>query len=128
MPVSVPFALGLYAADEAWLTTPGGLALPLAEVVIEVSEAPAGGLALQGRGYVRNDLMVHLLEEEATLHILLDMGGEFKYFLDSPAVSAGKMLVPGVSSILRFSPRKDLEPLSEADYARRRAALRVVAD
>ena len=64
----------------------------------------------------RNLLVVDLLEDGDRLDILLDLGGDFKYYLESPQISAGKLFVPDVKSTLQFAPTKPWRMLPAEDF------------
>ena len=104
MPDWIPFDKGHYRAQQAYLFTAAGLAVALENPSIHITIGRKGRKQLQGICMVRNLLVVDLLEDTDTLDILIDLGGEFTYLLETPDIQAGKVFSPDVKSTLRFSP------------------------
>jgi hypothetical protein len=100
----IPFAEGEYWVEQAYLVSSDKSAIALENPVIEIAKSPQGKRHLKGQGMVSNLLVIELLEENETLDILLDLGGDFKYHLTAPQISSGKLFVPDVKSTLQFSP------------------------
>jgi hypothetical protein len=73
-------------------------------------------------------MVVALLEEDDRLDILLDLGSHFKYHLEAPQISAGKLFLPDVKSTLQFAPLKPWRRLAEEEYRRRVMALKRLDD
>jgi hypothetical protein len=71
-----------------------------------------------------NLLVIELLEENDTLDILLDLGGDFKYHLTAPQISSGKLFVPDVKSTLQFSPQQPWRQLSADLFTKEVSALK----
>jgi hypothetical protein len=71
-----------------------------------------------------NLLVIELLEENDTLDILLDLGGDFKYHLIAPQISSGKLFVPDVKSTLQFSPQQPWRQLSADLFTKEVSALK----
>jgi hypothetical protein len=102
----IPFKEGEYWVAHAYLVAPDKSALSLENPVIEIVKGPRGKRYLKGQGMVYNLMVVELLEENDALDILLDLGGEFKYHLQTPQISAGKLFTPDVKSTLQFAPQQ----------------------
>lgn len=102
----IPFEEGEYWVAHAYLVSPNKFAMALESPVIEIVKSPQGKRYLKGQGMVYNLMVVELLEENDTLDILLDLGGEFKYHLQTPQISAGKLFIPDVKSTLQFAPQR----------------------
>ena len=111
----IPFAEGRYLAERAVLLADEETAMEIEEAIIEVSEG-RGGRRLQGRGRVRNALLVRLLDEGDDVDLLLDLGGEFKYRLRRPDIQGGKVFTPGIKSFIQFRPRQPWEQVPEAEF------------
>jgi len=108
----IPFEEGEYWVAHAYLVSSDKSAIELEDPVIEILKNPQGKRYLKGQGMVYNLMVVELLEENDTLDILLDLGGEFKYHLQAPQISAGKLFVPDVKSTLQFAPQQPWSQLS----------------
>ena len=119
----IPFEEGEYWVKQAYLVARGGKAVMLEQPYIEVAQATAGKRHLVGKGLVFNLLVVELLEESDELDILLDLGGEFKYNLVQPRISAGKVFAADTKSTLQFTPAVPWEPLGEEAFNARLDAL-----
>jgi hypothetical protein len=112
----IPFEEGRYRVERAVLLGSGGDGVELEEAVIEIREGPRGVRRLQGRGRVRNVLLVQLLDEGEDPDLLLDLGGEFKYRLIHPEIQGGKVFTPGIKSFIQFLPRRPWDQVPEADF------------
>jgi hypothetical protein len=112
----IPFGEGRYRVERALLLAGEDRAVAVEDAVIDVTEGPGGRRRLQGRGRVRNELIVRLLDESDDLDILLDLGGEFKYRMSRPGIHGGKVFSPGVQSFIQFVPQAPWEPVSEEDF------------
>ena len=108
----IPFEEGEYWVEQAYLVSPDKSAIALENPVIEIAKTPGGERYLKGQGMVRTLQVVALLEEYDTLDILLDLGGEYKYDLPCPRISAGKLFAPDVKSTLQFAPQKPWRQLA----------------
>ena len=108
----IPFEEGEYWVAHAYLVAPDKSAIALENPIIEIKNSPRGKRYLKGQGMVYNLMVVELLEENDALDILLDLGGEFKYHLQAPQISAGKIFVPDVKSTLQFAPQQPWSQLS----------------
>lgn len=112
----IPFEEGRYRVERALLLAGEDRAVAVEDAVIDVNQGPGGRRRMQGRGRVRNELMVGLLEESEDLDILLDLGGDFKYRMRRPGIQGGKVFSPGVYSFIQFSPLTPWEQVSEEDF------------
>ena len=126
MPDWIPFEEGTYHVEQAYLLAAAGRALMLENPAIRISTGRSGRKNLQGFSRVRNTLVVELLEESDSLDILLDLGGEFTFLLETPDIQAGKVFTPEVKSTLRFSPVRPWKPLSRTEFNRRLQHLRLI--
>ena len=125
----IPFEEGEYWVANAYLVAPDETAIALENPVITIARSPHGGRYLKGQGMAQNLMVIKLLEDDDRLDILLDLGGEFTFVLESPQISAGTLFVPDTTSTLQFAPRKPWRRLSAEDYRRRVAHLkRIDAD
>ncbi|ROR01769.1 hypothetical protein [Desulfosoma caldarium] len=116
MAQSIPFREGTYIIEAAYLMTPLKRSLELTEGVLEVYKDTLGTKHLRGRAFVRNTLMVALLEDEESLDLILDLGLGFRYRMPQPILQAGKVFDPRTCSIVHFAPSTGLVPLADADY------------
>ncbi len=124
----IPFGEGRYCAERVVLVGGGGrFGVDITEAVIEVSEDPRTGRRLRGRGRVRNDLMVQLLEEPDELELWIDLGGVYKYRMAAD-LQGGKVFTPGVASFVQFVPQRAWQPVAESDFNSRMAGLRRPGD
>lgn len=108
----IPFEAGEYWAARAFLVASNRSALALEAPFIKIGTGPRGQRYLKGQGLVRNAQVVALLEDDDRLDILLDLGGDFKYHLETPQISAGKLFAPDIKSTLQFAPLKPWRQLS----------------
>jgi hypothetical protein len=121
----IPFGEGRYRVERAVLVGGGGrLGVEIEDAVIEVAEDRRGGRRLSGRGRVRVDRLVGLLEEADEPELWLDLGGEYKYRM-AAEVLGGKVFSPGVSAFVQFRPLRRWEPVSEPDFSSRTAGLQL---
>jgi hypothetical protein len=123
----IPFAEGRYLAERAVLLADEETAMEIEEAIIEVSEG-RGGRRLQGRGRVRNALLVRLLDEGDDVDLLLDLGGEFKYRLRRPDIQGGKVFTPGIKSFIQFRPRQPWVQVPEAEFNSLMSRVRILSD
>jgi hypothetical protein len=120
----IPFAEGEYWVEQAYLVSSDKSAIALENPVIEIAKSPQGKRHLKGQGMASNLLVIELLEENDTLDILLDLGGDFKYHLTAPQISSGKLFVPDVKSTLQFSPQQPWRQLSADLFTKEVSALK----
>ncbi len=119
----IPFEEGEYWVKQAYIVARGGAAVALEKPYIEVAKTASGKRHLIGKGLVVNLLVVELLEESDELDVLLDLGGDFKYHLVEPNISAGKVFAAETKSTLQFAPSGPWESLSVEAFESRLAAL-----
>lgn len=113
----IPFEEGEYWVENAYLLAADKAAIALESPIIEIAKTPQGKRYLKGQGMVNNLMVIALLEKNDTLDLLLDLGGEFKYFLQAPQINSGKFFAPDVKSTLQFAPAKPWRQLSEKDFS-----------
>ena len=113
----IPFADGEYLVERALLVADDFSAMTVEDTIVEIYSDRKGLRYLNGRGRIRNILMVELLEDSDDLDLLLDFGEEFKYMLKDPNLQAGKVFSPEAKSVLHFTPRNPWRqlPLTEFD-------------
>ena len=113
----IPFAEGEYLVERALLVADDLSAMTVEDAIVEIYSDRKGLRYLNGRGRIRNILMVELLEDSDDLDLLLDFGEEFKYMLKDPNLQAGKVFSPEAKSVLQFTPRNPWRqlPLTEFD-------------
>jgi hypothetical protein len=87
-----------------------------------------GKKRLQGVCQIRNILVIELLEDCDDLDVILDLGGEFKYYLRAPQIQGGKVFAPDVKSSFRFIPSIPWQKLSEGEFDRRLSRISVISD
>ena len=112
----IPFGEGAYIIEQAILFSTNEAAVMLEEAVLEIRTGPSGKKQMRGRALGRNILIVELHEESDRLDLILDLGGEFKFLMDNPQLTAGKVFSPDVKSSLQFAPRKPWKQLSAAKF------------
>ena len=120
----IPFEEGEYWVKQVFIVARGGAAVALEKPYIEVAKTTSGKRHLTGKGLVFNLLIVELLEESDALDVLLDLGGDFKYHLVEPVISAGKVFAADTKSTLQFAPSGPWEALSKEAFEIRLAALK----
>ena len=120
----IPFEEGEYWVKQAFIVSRGGAAVALEKPYIEVAKTTSGQRHRTGKGLVFNLLIVELLEESDRLDVLLDLGGDFKYHLVEPVISAGKVFAADTKSTLQFAPSGPWESLSAEAFENRLAALK----
>ncbi len=113
----IPFENATYLAEQAFLVAEDNSAALLEQTIINVYTGSGGKRSFSGTGLIRNILLVELLEENDDLDLILDFGGEFKYRLKTPEISAGKVFSPNIKSSIQFSPTAPWHqiPVSEFD-------------
>lgn len=112
----IPFREGEYWIERACLMSPGETAAMLEEATLEIYRGRDGGLHMKGSGKIKNILIADLLEEDDDLHLLLDLGHEFKYKMETPDLHAGKVFSPDIKAVLRFVPQKPWKQIPENDF------------
>lgn len=112
----IPFEEATYLAEQAFLVAENNSAAHLEQTIINVYTGKGGKKSLSGTGLIRNILLVELLEENDDLDLILDFGGEFKYRLKTPEISAGKVFSPNVKSSIQFSPSAPWHQIPESEF------------
>jgi len=111
----IPFENATYLTEQAFLLAEDKTALILEQTTITISGSK-GNRRLSGTGLINNILLVELLEENDDLDLVLDFGGDFKFLLKAPELSAGKVFSPKVKSFLRFSPANPWNQIPESEF------------
>jgi len=124
----IPFGEGKYFAEKAFLLSPVDKAIELESAYIEIYTGAGGKRLMRGRSFVRNILIVLLLEDSDDLDILLDLGPEHRYRIFKPDINAGKVFSPDVKSRLQFVPTRPWQHLTEDDYRVLSDRMEIVAD
>ena len=114
---------GAYPVEAAFLLTRKYRATPYEDASIDVYLDGGGERKVRGRGMTVNVRIVELLENEDEIDILIDLGGEFKYLLKTPSISAGKVFSPDVKSLVHFIAREPLQKLALAEFMKIRSLL-----
>jgi hypothetical protein len=112
----IPFAEGEYWVEKAYLITSVMTATPLEEATLEIYTGRDGIRRMRGTAKVKNLMVVKLLEDNDDLHLLIDLGEEFKYLMEHPELQAGKVFSPHVNAVVKFSPKKQWKQLSEIEF------------
>ncbi len=112
----IPFENATYLAEQAFLVAEDNSAVLLEQTIINVYTGSGGKRSLSGTGLVRNILLVELLEENDDLDLILDFGGEFKYRLKTPEISAGKVFSPNIKSSIQFTPTAPWHQIPESEF------------
>lgn len=112
----IPFENATYLAEQAFLVAEDNSAALLEQTIINVYTGSGGKRSFSGTGLIRNILLVELLEENDDLDLILDFGGEFKYRLQTPKISAGKVFSPNIKSSIQFSPTAPWHQVSESEF------------
>ena len=112
----IPFENATYLAEQAFLVAEDNSAALLEQTIINVYTGSGGKRSFSGTGLIRNILLVELLEENDDLDLILDFGGEFKYRLKTPEISAGKVFSPNIKSSIQFSPTAPWHQVSESEF------------
>jgi hypothetical protein len=126
MPDWVLIEEGSYHAEAAFLLTSGFKAIALDHAIFEVYLDGKNERRVRGRAMVANLLMVELSEDDDEFDLLLDLGGEFKYLIMAPSISAGKAFAPDVKSLLHFVAREPLQKLSGNEFIEIRSKLALI--
>ncbi len=112
----IPFAEGEYWVERAYVMTSDQIATPLEEATLEIYTGRDGIRRMRGSAKVKNIMIVKLLEDTDDLHLLLDLGDEFKYYMEHPEIQAGKVFSPHVKAVLKFSPQNQWKQLSIEEF------------
>ena len=112
----IPFEDATYLAEQAFLIAEDNNAALLEQTIINVYTGSGGKRSFSGTGLIQNILLVELLEENDDLDLILDFGGEFKYRLNTPEISGGKVFSPNVKSSIQFSPTAPWHQILESEF------------
>ena len=123
----IPFEEGIYRVERAFLITPDLKAAPLENAVIEVYTDRQGTRRMKGRSFIRNILIVYLLEDSDDIDLILDLGGVYKYRINNPEFEAGKVFSPHVKSTMQFSPTRPWEQIPQKQFEDLISGLNVLA-
>ena len=123
----IPFEEGKYLVERAFLVTPQNEAVALENPYIEVFTGRSGKKMMTGGCLVLNVLMIKLLEDHDDLDMVLDLGGEFKYFLKAPDIQGGKVFAQDVKSSIRFTPRAPWKKLLEVEFDKRLSRMKMIS-
>ena len=112
----IPFEDATYLVEQAFLVAEDNSAALLEQTIINVYTGSGGKRSFSGTGLIRNILLVELLEENDDLDLILDFGGEFKYRLNTPEISGGKVFSPNIKSSIQFSPTAPWHQIPESEF------------
>ncbi len=112
----IPFENATYLAEQAFLVAEDNSAALLEQNIINVYTGSGVKRSFSGNGLSRNILLVELLEENDDLDLILDFGGEFKYRLKTPEISAGKVFSPNIKSSIQFTPTAPWHQIPESEF------------
>ncbi len=112
----IPFENATYLAEQAFLVAEDNSAALLEQTIINVYTGSGGKRSFSGTGLIRNILLVELLEENDDLDLIFDFGGEFKYRLKTPDISAGKVFSPNIKSSIQFAPSSPWHQVPESEF------------
>ena len=112
----IPFEDATYQVEQAFVVAADKDAVVLEQTLVTVYTGKGGKKYLSGTGLISNILLVELLEESDDLDMILDLGGEYKYFLKTPKMSAGKVFSPDIKSSLQFSPTTPWQQIPKPDF------------
>jgi hypothetical protein len=114
----IPFENATYLVNKAFLVGDDDTAVLLEKTSIEVYTGRDGKKHLKGSGLVQNMLLIELLEENDNLNLILDLGENYKYLMNKPNITAGKVFAPNVKSYLQFDPVAPWRHISEPEFAK----------
>ncbi len=117
---------GSYYVDEGFLVNPGNAAVALDEATMEVFLSGNVWRRVRGRGLAFNMQIVELLEDHDDIDVLLDLGGEFKYLLETPLIRGGRILSPDVKGTIHFTAQSPVRKLLPDEYAEIKSQLTLV--
>ena len=112
----IPFEDATYLVEKAFILAADKTAAVLEQAIITVSTGKGGKKRISGSGRIHNILLVELLEDHEDVDLILDLGGEFKYYLTSPDIGAGKVFSPDTQSSIQFSPTSPWRQMPVAEF------------
>jgi hypothetical protein len=124
----IPFAEGEYWVERAYLMTSVGTATPLEEATLEIYTGRDGIRRMRGSAKVKNLMVVKLLEDDDDLHLLIDLGEEFKYLMEYPQLQAGKVFSPHIKAVVKFSPNKQWKQMSKEEFEQKIDGLQFIEE
>ena len=102
--------------EKAFILAADNTAAVLEKATITVYTGKGGKKRISGSGRIHNILLVQLLEDHDDVDLILDLGGEFKYYLTSPDIGAGKVFSPDTQSSIQFSPTSPWRQMPDAEF------------
>ena len=123
----IPFEEGKYRVERAFFITPDLKAAPLENAFIEIYTGRQGTRRMKGRSFIRNILIVYLLEDSDDIDLILDLGGAYKYLIKNPVFEAGKVFSPHIKSTIQFSPTRPWEQIPPNQFEDLISELNVLA-
>ena len=112
----IPFEDATYLVERAFVLAADKTAAVLEQAIVTIFTGKGGKKRISGSGRIHNILLVQLLEDHDDLDMMLDLGGEFKYYLTSPDIGAGKVFAPDTQSSIQFSPTSPWQKMPEAEF------------
>ena len=112
----IPFEDATYLVERAFILAADKTAAVLEQTFITIYTGKGGKKGFSGTGRIRNIFIVQLLEDHDEVDLILDLGGEFKYYLSSPNITGGKVFSPDTQSSIQFSPTSPWRQMSEAEF------------
>ena len=112
----IPFEDATYMVEQAFVLAADKTSVVLEQTIITVYTGKGGKKRLSGTGLIRNILLVQLLEDHDDLDLILNLGGEYKYYLKTPDITAGKVFAPDIKSSLQFSPTTPWQQIPEPEF------------
>jgi len=112
----IPFEEATYQAERAFVVAPDQNAVALEQALITVYTGKGGKRYLKGSAQIQNILLVELLEDHDDLDLIFDFGGEFKYRMGAPKISAGKVFASNVTSSMQFTPTAPWHQIPEPEF------------
>ena len=128
MEIECPFKPGNYIIDEAYIIPSGkfGVAVVIANSVLDVELDPKGKTIVNGYGFARNVSLVELLENHQDFDIIINMGDGFCFYLEKPIINAGKVFSPNVRSVIRFTPTNSFTQIPDEEFAEIKSKLKLI--
>ena len=120
----ITFENATYHVEQAFIVADDKTATALDQTIVTVYTGADGKKQLNGTGIVQNIHMVELMEDNEDLDMVLDFGGEFKYYMKTPEIAAGKVFSPTVRSHLRFVPVTPWRRIEESEFERLKSELK----
>ena len=122
----IPFEEGEYLVEKAFLLAADESAVEVENAYIRVQEGPPGKRHLSGWCRIENVLLIKMLDDHDRIDLALDLGGEFKYVMESPELKAGKVFSPAVKSTFQFIPTKPWEQIPAQEFEALRSRIQFI--